>query len=134
VVKVTIFDLAARYLLPSLRRAVAEELLSMGLSEARIAEILGVSRSLISRYLKGLRASRVRVDFDESIRNAVKSIAVKAVWGEASPEEIDTELVKLLAKLLAEKRMCKYHAVLDKSVNAAACNICVQIFAKTPPQ
>jgi len=131
-VKVTVFDLAARYLLPSLRRAVAEELLSMGLSEARIAEILGVSRSLVSRYVRGLRGSRVRVDFDESVRSAVRSIAVKAVSGEASPEEIDAELAKLLAKLLAEKRMCRYHAVLDKTVNTVACNICTLIFAKTP--
>jgi len=133
-VKTTVFDLASRYLLPSLRRAVAEELLSMGLSEARIAEILGVSRSLVSRYVRGLRGSRVRVDFDESVKSAVRSIAFKAACGEASPEEIDAELVKLLAKLLAEKRMCKYHAVLDKSINTTLCNICVQIFAKTPSQ
>ncbi|AKG38545.1 hypothetical protein MA03_03585 [Infirmifilum uzonense] len=72
----TVFGLFDKYVGPAMRRALAVELYNRGFKIGEIAEILGVSRSLVSRYLNGSRGSRAG-DIPEDVFNTSKALLMK---------------------------------------------------------
>lgn len=50
------------YLLPAIRKGLAEEMMKSGLSQHQAAHILGVTDAAVSQYMSGKRAGEVRLD------------------------------------------------------------------------
>jgi hypothetical protein len=68
--------------LPAIRAAIAEELVNLGISQQETALLLGMAPSAISQYLSKKRG--YRVEFEDDVKNAIKSIALDLSKGEVT--------------------------------------------------
>lgn len=128
--KVSAFEIASRYVLPSLKRRLAEIMLKeYGFTQKEIARILGVSEAAVSRYISGERGYYLRVEnlkgVDEKLRRMVEALQ----RGEANALAVHYMLHIITAEMMAEKRLCVIHRELDRDISPAECNICPKIFS-----
>ncbi len=128
--KVTAFELAARYIYPSLKRRLAQLLYERGLSQTRIAALLGASQSSISRYLSEQRG----VGFDPSRYPDVEALLsrIAEVLVEKGGDEYLTHCLLTLATIEVLRRgyACELHARLDKGLDPERCRLCLRLFER----
>lgn len=124
---VTVFGLLDRYAYPALRKALALELYRRGLNEGEIGEALGVSRSLVSRYLRGSRGLALE-SLDERVLEAVKRLADEVYAGGLARHDVEYRLSRLALEAASSKLFCSLHAKLDRSVDPSACTLCQALF------
>ncbi|NJE48754.1 helix-turn-helix domain-containing protein [Thermococcus sp. 9N3] len=126
--KVNAFEVASRYVYPSLRRRLVEHLREKGLKQTEIAELLHVTQSAVSRYLNMDRGALIDVskfkDVDEDLKNLADEIA------EFRPSEYDIHmrLIGIALKMLGKGYVCSFHAKIDPEVNPSECRVCIELF------
>jgi len=127
--KVSAFEIASRYVLPSLKRRLAEIMLKeYGFTQKEIARILGVSEAAVSRYISGERGYYLRVENLKEVDEKLRRIAEAFRRHEADTLAVHYMLHIIAAEMMAEKRLCTIHRELDENINPAECNICPKIF------
>ncbi|MET1159642.1 MAG: winged helix-turn-helix transcriptional regulator [Thermoprotei archaeon] len=126
--KTNVYELAARIVYPALRRSIVEYLWSLGLSNREIARLLGITPSAVTRYIR--RERGVLIDFTGLpwIKERIARLANKILSGEVTVLEVEEELTRLAARILASKTICKYHLKIDPSIDPAKCNVCPRVF------
>ncbi len=65
------------YILPAIRAEMARELAGKGVKQARIADILGLTRAAVCQYLKQKRANELK--FDDKIKKEIKKSCSRIV-------------------------------------------------------
>lgn len=110
------------YILPSIRKAFAEAFKAEGWKQSRIAEVMGVTESAVSQYLKEKRA------MDVTLPDAVKAKVHAAAKKTKDQSQFVFETQQLLDFMLKTKATCDVHRQLGKDV-AHDCNTC---FERTP--
>lgn len=111
--------------LPAIRILVAKELRSKGLSQIRIAQLLGVTQAAVNGYIRkdDEKALRALTDFGLSIEEARSLAALLANLSLASPVESTFALYQYWTKLLAKGKACNEHVSLFSQL--ATCDICL---------
>lgn len=105
------------YVLPALRKALAEELMKMGMKQKDIAARLHVTSAAISQYLKSKRA--IGLKFPQPIRKAITASARKIAKAGNSLAETQ----KLCALIRTKGLLCKIHRK-HTSHNIKNCKVC----------
>ena len=113
-------ELAVWYVIPTIRRELSSALLKKGLSQKRIAKILGVTEAAVSQYLKSKRASAIKLTKDEKTKLA--KTADKILKDEKQAKSL---IYQLSNELMGSVSVCKIHMAQDKSLSKD-CNICVK--------
>jgi len=127
--KVSAFEIASRYVLPSLKRRLAEIMLKeYGFTQKEIARILGVSEAAVSRYISGERGHYLRIENLKGVDEKLRRIVEALQKGKANALAVHYMLHIVVAEMMAEKRLCSIHRELDEDINLAECNICPKIF------
>lgn len=106
------------YVLPALRKAIAEELLRLGLKQTEIAKKLDVTEAAISHYIKSKRAAELKFSGDVKLKisQAAKRIA-------NSQADLMEELQKLCSTVKNQGLLCRVHKKHSKS-DLKSCRIC----------
>lgn len=65
--------------LPSIRAAIAEELIKRGLSQREVSKIFGITQAAISQYTSKKRGSRI--NFRQDAKEEIKKLADDIVHG-----------------------------------------------------
>lgn len=126
----SIFELGYRYLLPSLKKRLAEIMNSeMKMSEVEIATKLKMSPSAISRYLRGERGTAIEVarfpDTDRELATLAKDLATQDLdW-----LIIETRLLKISLITMSRKYLCEFHHKLQPLVDPVSCRTCPELFS-----
>jgi predicted transcriptional regulator len=123
----SIFEFASKHIEPSLKRSLILKLLSRNMSRAEIARCLGISPSLITRYVKGERGLHdftVIREIDQKLEKLSDEIATRKLCG----EEVYVEVAKLTLYVLSKKYACGVHYLVSRDVNPSKCNICPSLF------
>lgn len=108
------------YLIPAIRRELTETLIfDFGMSQKKISEILGLTESAVSQYLKSKRGNEIK--FSEKEKEIIKSSAANIVEG----ENADEELYRLSVRLRACESLCNFHKRNDKGIRKD-CDLCVE--------
>lgn len=123
-----VFEIVYRYAIPSIRREVALELLRRRFSEVEVSRALGISKSLVSRYVRGERGKLLEVGHHPVVREAVQRIAQLVEVGMASAYEVEEEIVRAAVGLLSVKALCGLHGRLDGRFDPARCRLCIKVF------
>ncbi len=123
-----LFELAYRHVTPAIRRALVLELLRKGFTEAEIARALSISKSLVTRYVKGERGDVAGIHEHPLVRGLMNRLADKIVSGDVSGHEVEAEVVRAVALMFSTKQLCEYHSRLDPEVSPLKCNVCPTIF------
>jgi len=128
--KISVFELAYRYVYPSLKRRLVEILYGdHGLSQWRIAKLLSIDQSTVYRYLSGERGNYLDLFIYNYIEQSLRDIAKRVVMREVQGYELESELVKLTLNIMSQGYLCKYHKLLDKSVQPGMCRVCFIAFS-----
>ncbi len=85
-VKKTPCEIIVWDVLPCIRRELAKSMAEMGLSETKIAEMIGVTVAAVSQYLSDKRGTKT--SFDGDLQEEIKKSADKIVNGEDAVKEI----------------------------------------------
>lgn len=108
------------YLIPALRRELAGIFINdYGLSQKKSSEILGITESAISQYLKSKRGNELK--FSKSDLKQIKKSAKNIIDSGDSMKEI----YDLCVKLRRSRVICKIHKSHDKSI-AKNCEVCFE--------
>ncbi len=129
----SVFTIADKYVYPSLRRLLVVRLRHKGVRPAEIAKLLGLSRSLVTRYLKGERGKYMDFSIYPDVVEALDHIADSIMNSRIGVKEAVTLLSALTLYVLARKYVCKFHAEIDE-VNPSTCDICPRLFGNIDPR
>lgn len=125
-------ELASKLVVPELRGIIAYKLRDRGLSQLRIARLLGVSQSMVSRY-SSIPPSRLyerlrRIGLDEGEVNRVVDVLVlKLVSG--SYQGYLSLLSSYINTVLRRGLLCGIHRRISPSV-PKDCDVCTRLFVE----
>jgi uncharacterized protein len=112
-------EIAVWYVLPSLRKEIAKEILkTKDMTQKDTAKLLGVTESAISQYLKAKRADEMK--FSKESQKMIKKTAGLIIKDSRNARKY---IYKLSNALMGSKEVCKIHMMHDKSIGKG-CNIC----------
>ena len=124
-------EVAVKDLLPLIRTLVAKELKAKGFSQAKIAELIGVTQPAVSGYLK------LNVDKDPLYSEEVVSLSKWLASGLASGALKSSEAVKgiciLCTNLKCQGSICLAHKKRAPTLQAEGCDICIQLYSRGLP-
>ncbi|MBS3080194.1 hypothetical protein J4221_01875 [Candidatus Pacearchaeota archaeon] len=109
------------YLIPALRREIAKIFISdFRFSQKQVAEILGITESAISQYLKDKRAHELK--FNEKEMAEIRKTAKRII---NDKENCNKYVYKLTMLLRGTDAVCALHKKQDKSLSEN-CHICME--------
>lgn len=115
------------YILPSLRKELAKELVKLGMKQKEVASLLDVTEAAISQYFKAKRAKGIT--FNKKIKAKIKT-AAKNIYH--NKESFTKEIQDLCALIKKENILCEIHKKHDKVPKK--CDICFKTqTTKTKP-
>ena len=114
-------ELEVWYLIPAIRRELTKFFIKKHeLTQKQVAEILGLTESAVSQYLKGKRAEELK--FNASEVKIIEKYADKIIKDKKS---VGKHLFSLSIKLRGTSSLCELHKEQDSSVNKN-CKICME--------
>ncbi len=105
------------YVLPALRKALAEEMLKLGMKQKEIAEKLHVTGAAVSQYIKSKRAADIK--FPQQLKGAIADSAKRI----AKSGNALTETQRLCTLIRTKGLLCKIHKTHTKC-NLKNCDAC----------
>lgn len=108
------------YLIPALRKEIAQILIESGSTQREAAETLGLTEAAISQYIKAKRAQEVR--FSKKEMAEIKKAALRI---KENKEDAMKYLYTLSQQLMGSKSICEIHKKHDPSV-PSGCDICMK--------
>ena len=106
------------YVLPALRRALAEEMLKLGISQKAIAGKLHVTEAAISQYIKSKRATEMK--FPADIKKLITQSAKRITEQDSG---ILKETQALCNQIRSKELLCKLHKKHSKA-DLKNCKVC----------
>jgi len=127
--KVTAFEIASRYVYPSLRRRLVEILYKeYKLTQVKIASLLHITQSAVSRYLKQGRGALINVSEFDDIDRELKALAKMIIEERPNEYKIHLELVKIALVMLGKGYICAFHGKIDDEIDVSECHTCIDLF------
>ena len=124
-------EVAIKELLPLLRALVAKDLKAKGFSQAKIADLIGVTQPAVSGYLK------LKVDKEPLYSEEIVALSKWLSSGLASGTLLSSEAVKsictLCTNLKCQGSICITHKKRVSTLQAEGCDICIQLYSKGLP-
>ena len=126
--KTNAFEVASRYIYPSLRRRLVEVLREKGLRQTEIAGLLHITQSAVSRYLRMDRGALIDLTSFPDVDGEVKELAERIIRERPDEYTVHTELVKLSLEFLGKGYACSFHSKIDPEINPTECRVCIELF------
>ena len=107
------------YLIPGIRRELAKTLLEKhNMNQKKVSEILGITESAVSQYLKAKRGSEMKFDGGEIqlIEDAARRIVSQKL-------EANKEIYKLCVSFRGGESLCEFHKQQDSTIEKD-CDLC----------
>ncbi len=125
-----VFELAYRYVVPSIRNALARELVKKGMSRKNTAKLLNLSRSAVSRYLDDERGVFVKTTRFKDVQHMVRKLADDIVRTGMDEYTVQEEVSRIATYFLSRKYFCAKHKEINPNIDIARCRICKNVFSK----
>ena len=127
--KTNAFEVASRYIYPSLRRRLVEILRERGLKQTEIAGLLYITQSAVSRYLKMDRGALIDVSAFPDVDAEINALADRIFRDKPNEYEIHSELIRIAVRMLGRGYACSFHSKLDPEINPVECRVCIELFS-----
>jgi len=125
-------EVAIKDLLPLLRAIVAKELKARGFSQAKIAEMIGVTQPAVSGYLK-LKVDKGEPLYSDEVVALSRWLASGLASGTLSSSEAVKGICTLCTNLKCQGSVCTLHKSRVSSLMVEGCDICIQLYSKGLP-
>ena len=128
-----VFEIGYRYLMPFLRATLVRKLVQRGLSETKIASLLVMTQSAVSRYANMKRGGVVDLSDREDVMERIESLADALAEGGLSPYDVQKELIRVALYSLARGYVCRFHNEIDPRIDPSVCDVCRSLFRDFAP-
>jgi predicted fused transcriptional regulator/phosphomethylpyrimidine kinase/predicted transcriptional regulator len=123
-------ELVSRYIIPNIRALIAHRLAENGLSQERIARLLGISQPMVSKYLRRKREDiikefeKIGINIEElsSVTELLASLLLKG-----SVTEYYQAFTSYVNLLLSRGDLCELHRRIEKRL-PQSCELCRNAF------
>ncbi|RLG84477.1 MAG: hypothetical protein DRO40_01070 [Thermoprotei archaeon] len=129
------YELIVKYVLPEIKGLIIHDLKDKGFSQLYIAKLMGMSQSMVNKYLSYPREHYLKrlidsgINGDEILR-FVKMLSDTLYRGDTLRYQV--MLLHMINYLLASGSICRlhrrYYPLLPEN-----CNVCKQVFREKPP-
>lgn len=129
--KTNAFEVAAKYVYPSLRRRLVEILYrEHRLKQMDIARLLHITQSAVSRYLKMDRGALIDVESFEDIDEELRKLAMEVITNPPGEYELHSRLVLISLEMLGKGYVCSFHSRIDPEIDPGRCQVCLDLFGE----
>lgn len=119
-------EVAAKSVVPALRALVAIELTyAYKLKQNDVADLLGVTQTAVSKYIRHIRGSVLDVGDVEEIQPVVKEITVSLTNGNASRFELLRNFCRACRIIRQKGLMCELCKRSDPLIETEGCSFCL---------
>ncbi len=122
------FELAYRYVEPSVKRMLALKLVEKKVPHIEISRKLCISPSLVTRYVKGDRGTCLELTGHSDVEEMIEELANDLLKSERTRYDVQREVSRITMYVLSRKYVCSLHKVLERDVDVLQCNVCALIF------
>lgn len=113
-------------LIPTIRALLARDLNARGLTQAQIAERLGVTQSAVSKHLVGRFKPDPVLAADPRLVETVERVGNGLASGMLGPVEALGEFLRLVRELENRGPVCALHEAEMPSLRGLGCDLCVR--------
>ncbi len=129
--KTNAFEVASRYVYPSLRRRLVEILYrNHKLRQTEIANLLYITQSAVSRYLKMDRGALIDVESFGDIDMELKMLADEIIRKQPDEYNLHSRLIEISLKMLGKGYVCSFHLHIDPEIDPKNCHVCLDLFGE----
>ena len=104
-------ELEVYYVIPAIRKELSANLVKLGYSQKRIADLFGVSEACVSNYFNAKRAGKV--EFTPDLKKIIKNYANKLSKSECC---FISAVQAILKEFKESQALCDLHEELDDHV------------------
>ncbi len=119
-------ELAVKSALPALRASIAKELMSKhGMTQTKAAELLGVTQTAVSYYLRDKRGSGAQDSIQsEKIKRTITEISGMLAQKEVNRRAVAAKFTEALSYIKRNRLLCNVHKQYEPQLDPDACDIC----------
>lgn len=119
-------ELAVKSALPALRACIAKELMTKyGMTQTSVAELLGVTQTAISYYLRDKRGVGAQKSINvEEVKKAVSDIANMLSQDEVNRRAVAAKFTEALLYIRKHRLLCNVHKQFEPHLDHNACDVC----------
>ncbi len=118
-------EVAVKSLVPSLRSALARELIqSYGMRQNDVANLLGVTQTAVSKYTRYVRGAALKVEDVKEVQPTIKEIAFSLVNEHMSKYQLVTKLCMVCEMIRRKGLMCELCKRSDPTIDIQQCYAC----------
>jgi hypothetical protein len=120
-------EVAVKSLVPSLRSTIAKELTqTYGLKQKEVANLLGITQTAVSKYIRHVRGTVIEIGSIEEVRPMIDETVMLLANGGLSRDELIGRLCKICAIVRRKRLMCELCQRADPSMGAQRCFVCLR--------
>ncbi len=97
-------EIISQDFLPALRSAIAKELISCGMNQKEVADLIGISQPAVSQYLRDLRGANNHFVLDKDLFSKVREMCGKMKSKEMNHLQMKREMYSLCEAALNRKQ------------------------------
>jgi hypothetical protein len=120
-------EVAVKSLVPSLRSTIAKELIqTYGLKQKDVANLLGITQTAVSKYIRHVRGTVIEIGSIEEVRPMIDEIVVLLANGGLSRDELLGKLCRICEIVRRKRLMCELCKRADPSMDIHKCFACLR--------
>lgn len=105
-------EIVVWYVIPTIRSELAKELLSLGMKQKQISELLDITQPAVSQYISDKRGHGIK--FEPQVQKIIHDFAKDLIEEKASQMDIIPKMCEICKKIKAEQVICQLHHEKDK--------------------
>ncbi|MBI5680195.1 MAG: helix-turn-helix domain-containing protein [Methanobacterium sp.] len=114
-------EIVVWYVIPTIRSELAKELLSLGMKQKEISELLDITQPAVSQYISDKRGHGIK--FDEHTMSMIKDFALDLKEQRMEQGGMIRRICEICKNVKAEEILCQLHK--EKDNIPGSCNACM---------
>ncbi len=122
----TPYEIAAKSVIPAIRGIVARSLIERHMTQAEIAECLGITQPAVSKYFSEKRGRAIDFDNREDVMTMAKAIAEGIATHKLNSMQVANLIKEICDYVMRSGYMCELHNEIDPQTKSMNCKICME--------
>ena len=100
-------EMVVWYVIPAIRSELAKDLLTLGMKQKKISELMDITQPAVSQYITDKRGSGI--EFSDEVNQLIQSFAQDLYDENATKFDIIPRTCNICKKIKAEDILCQIH-------------------------
>ena len=122
----TPYEIASKSVIPAIRGMIARDLVEKRLTQAQIAEALGITQPAVSKYLWEKRGRAIDFDHRKDVRKMADVIAEGIATHSLDTIQVANMMKEMCDYVMRSGYMCDLHFEVDPQIKNSNCKICME--------